>query len=103
MSAFTSNKEWFINHEAEYKQEQAGVFQTSIIGIGSLSIIYRFDFLATLKQNVLVKKFHAVLGHGVIFEPIAFGTIKAKEKPKKDIGYLEERINQARLTPVHQF
>jgi len=67
----------YINHETTSQPDQAGYFQASIVGIGSLSVMYRFDVIATLRQNMLVTDFPDVLRYG----PVA-KEIKLKAKPQ---------------------
>ena len=70
------HSESFFNRETSMKPEQAGFFQVSIIGIGSLSVIREYDLVATFKQNTLVTQFLDVLRYG----PVA---LLLKEKAKR--------------------
>jgi len=60
------HSESYFNRETSTKPEQAGFFQVSIIGIGSLSVIREYDLVATFKQNKLVTQFLDVLRFGPI-------------------------------------
>ncbi|RZK40590.1 MAG: hypothetical protein EOO90_14510 [Pedobacter sp.] len=76
----------YINHETDAKPEQAGIFQASIIGIGSLSIVYRFDLIATLKQNILATSFLDVLNSGPIASLIKENTAPRRNKLLENIS-----------------
>ncbi|MDR6786049.1 hypothetical protein ABIE26_004481 [Pedobacter africanus] len=67
--------ESYLNRESTTKPDQAGLFQVSIIGIGSLSVIREYDLIATFKQNILVTQFLDVLRFGPISR-----LLKAKAK-----------------------
>lgn len=56
----------FLNYESETNSEQPGLFQVSINEIGTLSVLFDYELLATLKQNVLVKRYLDVLTIGPI-------------------------------------
>ncbi|WP_379088862.1 putative sensor domain DACNV-containing protein [Pedobacter sp. UC225_65] len=72
----------YMNHETDFKPDQAGIFQATITGIGNLAVIYRFDLIATLKHNVLVTEFLDVLRSG----PIAQSIKSRTEYQRKDLG-----------------
>jgi hypothetical protein len=56
----------FLNYESDQHSEQPGYFQVSISDIGTLSVLFDYELLATLKQNVLVKRYLDVLTIGPI-------------------------------------
>jgi len=58
--------ERFLNRETNTRPDQAGLFQVSISGIGSLSVMRSYDLIATYKQNKLVTNFVDVLRGGPI-------------------------------------
>lgn len=56
----------FLNYESETDSEQPGLFQVSVSDIGTLNVLFDYELLATLKQNVLVKRYLDVLTIGPI-------------------------------------
>nr|WP_245738631.1 hypothetical protein [Pedobacter rhizosphaerae] len=56
----------FLNYESDRHSEQPGLFQVSISDIGTLHVLFDYELLATLKQNVLVKRYLDVLTIGPI-------------------------------------
>ncbi|RNL54593.1 putative sensor domain DACNV-containing protein [Pedobacter jejuensis] len=56
----------FLNYESDTDSEQPGLFQVSISDIGTLHVLFDYELLATLKQNVLVKRYPDVLTIGPI-------------------------------------
>ncbi|WP_316738584.1 putative sensor domain DACNV-containing protein [Pedobacter aquatilis] len=56
----------FLNYESDNHSEQPGRFQVSINDIGTLNVLFDYELLATLKQNVLVKRYLDVLTIGPI-------------------------------------
>ncbi|RYD79516.1 MAG: hypothetical protein EOP55_04565 [Sphingobacteriales bacterium] len=56
----------FLNYESETNSEQPGLFQVSVSDIGTLHVLFDYELLATLKQNVLVKRYLDVLTIGPI-------------------------------------
>lgn len=56
----------FLNYETETDSEQPGLFQVSVSDIGTLHVLFDYELLATLKQNVLVKRYLDVLTIGPI-------------------------------------
>ncbi|MGM9478262.1 putative sensor domain DACNV-containing protein [Pedobacter sp. GSP4] len=56
----------FLNYESDTGSEQPGLFQVSISEIGTLNVLFDYELLATLKQNVLVKRYLDVLTIGPI-------------------------------------
>lgn len=76
----------YINHETDAKPEQEGIFQASIIGIGSLSTVYRIDLIATLKQNILATSFLDVLNSGPIATLIKENTAARRNKLLENIS-----------------
>jgi len=56
----------FLNYESDTGSEQPGLFQVSISDIGTLNVLFDYELLATLKHNVLVKRYLDVLTIGPI-------------------------------------
>lgn len=56
----------FLNYESDTGSEQPGLFQVSVSDIGTLHVLFDYELLATLKQNVLVKRYLDVLTIGPI-------------------------------------
>lgn len=56
----------FLNYESESGSEQPGLFQVSINDIGTLSVLFDYELLATLKQNVLVSRYLDVFTIGPV-------------------------------------
>ncbi|MBE9585705.1 hypothetical protein IM792_14710 [Mucilaginibacter sp. JRF] len=76
----TIHAQRFIHHEGNNKPQLPGMFQTSIIGIGCLSVIYDYELIAVLRQNVLVNKFLDVLHYGPISEMLKTDSKSAAQK-----------------------
>jgi hypothetical protein len=60
----------YLNFEKETRPDRPGLFETTIAGIGSLSVMKKFDLLATLKQEKLVSNYKDILKRGPISEVI---------------------------------
>lgn len=56
----------FLNYESDTDSEQPGLFQVAVSDIGTLHVFFEYELLATLKQNVLVKRYLDVLTIGPI-------------------------------------
>jgi len=56
----------FLNYESDHYSEQPGYFQVAISDIGTLKVLFDYELLATLKQNVLVKRYPDVLTIGPV-------------------------------------
>jgi hypothetical protein len=56
----------FLNYESDNYSEQPGFFQVAISDIGTLKVLFDYELLATLKQNVLVKRYPDVLTIGPV-------------------------------------
>lgn len=56
----------FLHYEADSGPEQPGLFQTSITGIGNLVVIFDYELVATLKQNILISKYLNIFDRGTI-------------------------------------
>ncbi|RYD99030.1 MAG: hypothetical protein EOP54_05580 [Sphingobacteriales bacterium] len=56
----------FLNYESDTDSEQPGLFQVSIDDIGTLSVLFDYQLLATLKQHVLVQRYLDVMTIGPI-------------------------------------
>jgi len=60
----------YLHYESESGPEQPGLFQTSIIGTGTLLVILDYDLIATLKQNILISNYVDVFRFGRVSEII---------------------------------
>ena len=60
----------FLNYESDMYSEQPGLFQVAVSDIGTLHVFFDYELLATLKQNVLVKRYLDVLTIGPISKMI---------------------------------
>ncbi|WP_233524534.1 hypothetical protein [Mucilaginibacter conchicola] len=56
----------FLNYESESGSEQPGLFQVSISDIGTLDVLFDYELLATLKQNVLIPRYVDVFTIGPV-------------------------------------
>ena len=56
----------FLNYESDTDSEQPGLFQVSVNEIGTLNVLFDYELLATLKQDVLVQRYLDVLTIGPI-------------------------------------
>ncbi len=56
----------FLHYEVESGPEQPGLFQVSITGIGCLEVIFDYELIATLKQNLLIVNYLDVFSRGPI-------------------------------------
>jgi len=56
----------FLNYESESGSEQPGLFQVTINDIGTLNVLFDYELLATLKQNVLVPRYLDVFTIGPV-------------------------------------
>lgn len=56
----------FLNYESEFDSEQPGLFQVFIDDIGTLNVMFDYELLAALKQNVLVPRYVDVFTIGPI-------------------------------------
>ncbi|MBS1529009.1 MAG: hypothetical protein JSU01_01775 [Bacteroidetes bacterium] len=83
----------FLNHEMDFKPLVPGIFQVQITGIGSLSVMYEFELVATLKQSVLVTKFLDVLKYGPVSAALARDASQLKPKLQSYIKTLDKRAN----------
>lgn len=61
----------YLNLEDNSRPDQPGLFQVSITGIGSLAVMTDLELIATLKQDVLIKKQLNVFREGPVAEIIA--------------------------------
>ncbi|MGN7986388.1 putative sensor domain DACNV-containing protein [Pedobacter sp. 22226] len=57
----------FLNYESEDKPTQPGLFQASIIDIGSISVLRDYKLIASLNKDILVTKYIDVLKSGIIY------------------------------------
>jgi hypothetical protein len=58
----------FLNYESTSGPDQPGIFQVAITDTGCLSVIYDYELLADLRQNVLISKYIDVFKEGVVHE-----------------------------------
>ncbi|RZM19246.1 MAG: hypothetical protein EOO88_38560 [Pedobacter sp.] len=56
----------FLNYESESDSEQPGLFQVAVSNIGTLDVLFDYELLATLKQNVLIKRYVDVFTIGPV-------------------------------------
>ena len=86
----------FLNYETEEGPEQPGLFQTSITGIGCLIVIFDYELMATLKQNVLISNFKNVFKLGpvshLLFENAKSIKLKIKSYILKE--FPEEEVDE---------
>lgn len=73
----------FLNYESDNDSEQPGSFQVSIKDIGTLNILFDYELLATLNQNVLVQRYLDVLTIGPIAKIL-----------KKNSDFLKKALRQ---------
>jgi hypothetical protein len=55
-----------LNYESDSGSEQPGLFQVSISNVGTLNVLFDYELLATLKQNVLVSRYLDVFTIGPV-------------------------------------
>lgn len=84
----------FLNHEIDSKPEQAGIFQVHITGIGILSVIFDYQLIAILRQNVIVNRFLDVLKYGQVSRVLLEDTDPLK---KKLAGYIRKNFNNTSI------
>ena len=77
----------FLNYESDTGSEQPGLFQVSISDIGTLNVLFDYELLATLKHNVLVKRYLDVLTIGPISKMLRKNADFLKITVK---GYIEQ-------------
>jgi len=56
----------FLNYERDFEPEKPGLFQTTINGIGNISVMFDYELIASLNQNVLINKYVNVFNYGPI-------------------------------------
>jgi hypothetical protein len=85
----------FLNYEKDEGPEQPGFFQASITGIGCLIILFDYELIATLKQNILISNYIDVFKSGDVSEALVRNSLAFKRKVKTYIekSYPEEKIN----------
>jgi len=69
----------FLNYESESGSEQPGLFQVSINDIGTLNVLFDYELIATLKQNILVKRYLDVFTIGPISKMMRRNADELKE------------------------
>jgi hypothetical protein len=70
----------FLNYEAESGPEQPGLFQSTIAGIGNIVVLFDYELIANLKQNVLISNYIDVFRKGTINELIEKKNSGLREK-----------------------
>jgi hypothetical protein len=60
----------FLNYEAESGPEQPGLFQSTIVGIGNIVVLFDYELIANLKQNTLISNYIDVFRRGAVNEII---------------------------------
>jgi hypothetical protein len=97
----------FLNYETEEGPEQPGLFQTTITAIGSLVVIFDYELIATLRQNILISNFIDVFRNGSVSKAISLNSESFKTSIKLYIdekfsinefddweGYIQNTINE---------
>lgn len=56
----------FLNYESDSGSEQPGLFQVVVNDIGTLDVLFDYELLATLKQNVLISRYLDVFTIGPV-------------------------------------
>lgn len=79
----------FLNFETAQRPEQPGLFHISIIGIGSLMVVYQYQLLATLKHDILADRNVDIFNFGQINKMI----IGFNELKQADINSYIEKNN----------
>jgi len=75
----------FLNYESESGSEQPGLFQVFINDIGTLNVLFDYEMLATLKQNVLVPRYPDVFTIGPISKVLRKNAEPLKAEVRKFI------------------
>lgn len=70
----------FLNYEAESGPEQPGVFQSTIVGIGNIVVLFDYELIANLKQNVLISNYIDVFRKGTVNDLIERKNSGLREK-----------------------
>ncbi|MCD8741022.1 hypothetical protein LT679_10450 [Mucilaginibacter roseus] len=68
----------FLNYESESGSEQPGLFQVSVSDIGTLDVLFDYELLATLKQNVLVPRYLDVFTIGPVSKILKANAVNLK-------------------------
>lgn len=82
----------FLNYESESGSEQPGLFQVFINDIGTLNVLFDYELLATLKQNVLVQRYVDIFTIGPISKILRknASAIKTEIKQYLNLNHPEE-------------
>jgi len=82
----------FLNYESESGSEQPGLFQVFINDIGTLNVLFDYELLATLKQNILVPRYLDVFTIGPVSKLLRknASSIKAEIKLFLETYHMEE-------------
>jgi len=75
----------FFNHEDRNKPALPGIFQVQVTGVGIMSVIFDYQLIATLRQNVLVTRFSDVLKYGQVSRALLADTTPLKKHLAKFI------------------
>ncbi len=70
----------FLNYESDSGSEQPGLFQVSISNVGTLNVLFDYELLATLKQNVLVSRYTDVFTIGPVSKILKDNAAGLKEE-----------------------
>lgn len=70
----------FLNYETESGPEQPGLFQSTIIGIGNIVVLFDYELIANLKQNILISNYIDVFRKGPVNEIIERKNSGLREK-----------------------
>lgn len=73
----------FLNYESESGSEQPGLFQVLVNDIGTLDVLFDYELLARLKQNVLIPRYLDVFTIGPVSKIL-----------KANAGHLKEELKE---------
>ncbi|WP_231489791.1 putative sensor domain DACNV-containing protein [Pedobacter sp. Leaf170] len=90
----------FLNYESDTHSEQPGLFQVAVSDIGTLHVLFDYELLATLKQNLLVKRYLDVLTIGPIAKILRGNATFLKAEIK---AYLEKMHPDENFTDWEEF
>jgi hypothetical protein len=84
----------FLNYERESGPEQPGLFQSTIVGVGNIIVLFDYELIANLKQNVLISNYIDVFRKGTINEIIENKNLSLKERIK---SFIEEEFPEEEI------
>jgi len=84
----------FLNYEGDSEPEQPGLFQATIADVGNIYVMFDYELIATLKQNVLISNYIDVFRQG----PVNAILKKSAELYKKQIrSYVKQEFPGEKL------